>query len=233
MRRQFLWGIAVSLAAFLVRPAFAADAALDWAEPHAGVWTLAGVTEGAPYCALTFGTEGVVGGASIDVSATCRRNFPMEEVAAWTLRGDTIALIDPLRQTVIAFVHQQDGSYSATISDGETVTLDKGAPDAPASRKELLDGSFALSGPNNTSPCGFSVSARTADAGELEQAGQCPALWKAKTWKGWSFAAGHLNLLADDGSVILSLAPADEFTFFTEQPDGPIFFGPGVIEADG
>jgi len=222
-------GAMVLAAALPGSASFAADAPLPWAKPLAGAWTLSGVTDGAPFCRLDLGTQGAIGGASIDISATCRRNFPLEEVAAWTLRADAIALIDPLRKTVLSFRRLPDGAYSATLPDGEQVALDKGAPQKPKSRQALLDGTFSLSGPDNRDACGFVVSARSAAAGRLEQAGACPARWKAKGWAAWRFDSGRLNLLAANGATILSLTPADDFTFVVEQPEGPLFFGPGVV----
>lgn len=223
---------AFALAATGISAASAAEPTLAWTRSYAGAWTLSGVTEGAPYCELSLGAEGAIGGASIKVSATCRRNFPLEKVAAWTLRGDDVVLIDSLRKAVLAFSRTDGGFYAARLPSGEVVSLERGGPNRPKSRKELLDGTFTLSGPNNAAPCGFSVSAESANTGDLEQVGACPANWKARAWRRWSFARGHLNLLAADGSTLLSLTPADGFTFVAEMPDGPVFFGPGVIEAD-
>jgi hypothetical protein len=229
MKRAIIGAVTLTIAALQGSAGFAADPPLPWAKPLAGAWTLSGVTDGAPVCRLDLGTAGAIGGAAIAVSATCRRNFPLEEVAAWTLRDNGIALIDPLRKTVLSFRRLPDGAYSATLPNGEGLALERGAPRKPKSRQALLDGTFTLSGPDNRAPCGFSVSARTATAGSLEQAGACPARWKAKNWAGWRFESGRLNLLAANGARILSLAPADDFTFVAEQPEGPLFFGPGVI----
>jgi len=230
MKRTIIGAAWLVMAALPGGASRAADPPLSWAKPMAGAWTLSGVSDGDPYCRLTLGADGAIGGASIDVSATCRRNFPLEEVAAWTLRDGGVALIDPLRHTVLMLARRPGGAYSGVLADGRQVSLDRGAPPKPKSRQALLDGTFTLSGANNRSPCGFTISARSATAGRLEQAGACPANWKAKAWAKWSFAAGRLNLQAANGATLLSLAPADDFTFVAEQPDGPLFFGPGMIE---
>jgi len=208
----------------------AASSPLPWARPMAGAWTLSGVSDGDPYCRLTLGGDGVIGGASIEVSATCRRNFPLEEVAAWTLRDGDVTLIDAQRHTVLALSRHPGGGYGGVLADGRQVLLDKGAPPKPRSRQALLDGTFTLSGPNNLAPCGFAVRAPAAAQGRLRQAGACPAGWKSQAWAAWRFAAGRLDLLAADGTVLLSLVQADDFTFVADPPDGPLFFGPGKIE---
>jgi len=205
---------------------------LDWAQPYAGVWTLAGVNEGSPYCAVRLGTEGVIGGASIEISATCLRNFPLEEVAAWTLRSDgTLVFIDALRQAVLSFSPLGE-FFITTFETGESLSLDRGQPAAPTSRATLFDGTFTLSGPNNAQACGFSVSADSNESGELEQVGVCPEVWRKQTWRRWQFKDEQLHLLAADGSPILSLTPADDFTFVTETDEGMLYFGPGVIIVD-
>ena len=181
---------------------------------------------------LTLGTEGAIGGASIDISATCLRNFPFGDVAAWTLRDDGIAFIDPLRKTVIVLSKSEDGSYGATLDDGRQVSLDRGAPQEPQSLKELLDGTFTLSGANDAEACGFAVSARSSNGGTLEQAGACPDRWKGKGWAKWRFAAGKLDLLTKKDKVILTMVPADGFTFTAEEDAGPIYFGPGAIQGE-
>jgi hypothetical protein len=208
---------------------FAAEPPLPWAGPLAGAWTLGGVTEGAAFCRLDLGTQGAIGGAAIAISATCRHNFPLEEVAAWTLRDGAIVLIDPLRKPVLSFRRVPDGIYTASFPDGEQVILHQGPPEKPKSRQALLDGTFSLGGPDGQDACGFVISARSATGGSLRQAGACPARWKTKGWAAWRFADGHLNLLAANGATILSLTPADDFTFAAEQPEGPLFFGPGAI----
>lgn len=202
---------------------------LDWARRYLGAWTLSGVTDGAPYCQLTLGGEGVIGGASIEVSATCRRNFPLEDVAGWSLRGDQLVLIDGLRKAQLSFSPAGSGSYTAKLPNGEVVSLERGRPPAPKSPKALLDGTFTLSGPDNAAACGFSVTAASGVAGKLEQAGECPLRWKGRRWSRWTLSRDRLNLLAADGSAILSLVRLDDFTFGAEGPEGPIFFGPGVV----
>ena len=189
--RSFLAIAALFAAATDAGPA--ASEPVGWARPYAGPCTLSGVTEGAPYCLLTLGTEGVIGGATLEISPTCRRNFPLEEVTGWTLRGDQLVLIDALRQAQISFSWVESGGFMGALPTGEAVSLDRGG---------------------------------------LEQAGECAEPWKGRDWRRWSFAGGRLNLLAADGSTILSLAPGDAFTFVAEGPEGPVFFGPGVIVTD-
>ena len=225
-------GYAVSLMVALAGAAPPVDdAPLPWTLPMAGDWTLAGVSEGDPYCRVTLGSDAAIGGASIDVSATCLRNFPFDEVAAWTLRDDRIALIDPLRQPVLLLERVPDGAWTGTLADGRQLVFDRGAPAQPESRQALLDGTFVLSGANDRARCGFSIAAASDDAGTLEQVGDCPGLWASMRWTAWRFADGQLQLLDGDGGTLLSLAPADGYTFVAERDDGPLYFGPGAVFA--
>lgn len=232
MKLVLLGATLVSLIAGQVLTANAQGTKLDWAEPLAGNWTLSGVSEGDPYCRVMLGTEGTIGGATLDISATCQRNFPLEEVAAWTIRDGAITLIDAMRGAVVSFEPQGDDGYGAEFSDGRVVTLDRGEPEAPESIAVLMDGSFDLSGPNNAASCGFMVEATASEQGNIEQVGACPDAWGNKRWSKWKYTAGRLNLLSDGGSTILSLTQADEFTFTTDGPDGPLFFGPGPIQGE-
>lgn len=203
-----------------------------WAKPYAGRWTLSGVGEGDPVCGVTLGSGLAIGGASLEVSATCRRNYPFEDVAGWALRGKSIVFIDALRKPLFTFAPAPDKSLQATLPGDKGVTLERGAPDKPASLRALFDdeGTFTLSGPNNAAPCGFATSAGSATAGKLDQAGRCAAPWKGRGWASWSYEGGKLLLKDRRGAPILTLTRADEYTFVSEQPSGPVFFGPGVID---
>jgi hypothetical protein len=107
-----------------------------------------------------------------------------------------------------------------------------GAPRRPTIRALFGDeGTFTLSGPNNASPCGFAVTATSAAGGGLDQAGRCAAPWKSKGWRRWSYANSQLKLLDAKGAAILTLTRSDAYTFTADTPSGPIFFGPGVIDA--
>ena len=206
-----------------------ADDRLDWAMPLAGEWTLAGVNDGDPYCAVRLGDEGVIGGADIELSATCLRNYPLDEVAGWTLRDGDIVLIDALRQAVLAFAAFDDDIYGAAIDEFRRVALSRGAPDVPGAMDELLSGSFTLSGPDNSEPCGFMLEAQSATEGSISQEGACPASWKAKPWQLWKAEGDTVSFLAGDGSPILTMTLADGLTFTADGPDGPLYFGPGQI----
>jgi hypothetical protein len=203
-----------------------------WAAPLAGAWTLAGVSEGDPVCGVTLGKEQTIGGAVLEVSAACRRNYDFEDVAAWSLRGRDIVFIDALRKTRFVFARGQDGTYNATQPKDLGAYLERGAPDKPASIRALFDetGTFTLSGPNKAAPCGFAVTATGATGGALEQAGRCAAPWKGKGWRRWSYANNQLKLLDAKGAAILTLRRGDAYTFTADTPNGPIFFGPGVID---
>jgi hypothetical protein len=221
--------VAIAVAALaLALPALAGAQPAAWSAPTAGAWSLVGDSEGDPVCGVTLGRGEAIGGASIEISATCRRNYDFEDVAAWNLRGRDIVFIDALRKTLFAFSRQADGSYSATQPAGMGAYLERGAPQAPRSVAALFGdaGTFTLSGPNNAGACGFAVET----GGALEQAGRCPADWKAKAWRRWSFSNGQLKLLDAMGGAILTLTKADAYTFTADTPNGPIFFGPGVID---
>ncbi len=213
-------------------PAFAAAQDAPWAAPVAGAWTLAGVSEGDPYCAVQLGKAQTIGGAVLEVSATCRRNYDLEDVAAWSLRGRDIVFSDALRQTRYVFSRVPDGSYMAIQPKDLGAFLERGAPQRPASIRALFEdeGTFALSGPNNTASCGFSVTATSATGGGLEQWGRCAAPWKGRGWKRWSYANNQLKLLDAKGAAILTLTRGDAYTFVGGEPDRPIFFGPGAID---
>jgi hypothetical protein len=224
--------IALACLALGVAGAVAAEDALDWAAPLAGDWTLGGVWDGDPYCRLTLGAEGAIGGAGLDVSATCLRNFPLEEAAAWTLRDDAVVLIDALRKPVMVLEPLDDDFYGADLADGRQVGLSRGAPETPESLAALMDGTFTLSGPDNAEPCGFMVGAASSSGGEIAQDGACPEAWKTKAWAGWRAEGDTLVLLDAAGAAILVMTLADGFTFIAEGPDGPLYFGPGVIFAE-
>jgi hypothetical protein len=199
-----------------------------WSAALAGPWTLAGASEGDPYCAVTLGRGEAIGGAAIEISATCRRNYDMEDIAAWALRGRDIVFIDALRKVRYVFHRSPDGTYIATQPRDLGAFLERGSPERPASIRALFDdeGTFTLSGPNNAKPCGFAVYGK----GGLDQEGRCAAPWKGKGWKRWSVKGNQLTLLDGKGGVILTLTRSDAYTFMAQTPGGPIFFGPGYID---
>lgn len=221
---------AALIAALLPMAAQAQPAA--WSAPYAGAWTLAGDSEGDPVCGVTLGRGEAIGGASIDISATCRRNYAFEDVAAWSLRGQDIVFIDPLRRVRFAFRKSPDGSFSAIQPSGLGAYLERGAPQRPASIRALFNetGTFTLSGPNNAGACGFAVTATGPQSGALEQAGRCPPPWKSKPWRRWAVTGQTLKLLDGKGAAILTLTRSDAYTFTAQTPQGPLFFGPGAID---
>lgn len=207
---------------------------LDWAQPLAGPWILSGTSEGDAYCSLTLGDTGVIGGAAITFSPTCLQNFPLSEVAGWTLQGNALTFIDPQRQTVFSFDPFAEGAYSSALPDGRSLALDRGGMEPEEVTSLLFDGSYTLSGPNRAEPCGFMVTPEGADHGLIEQSGLCPEEWKGKAWAKWRGTAEQgLELLAADDSVVLALAPGDGMTFVATPEGGtPLYFGPGVIEGE-
>lgn len=211
-------------------PAMAQSELAPWAKPFAGRWTLSGGSEGDPVCGVALGAAPAIGGAQIDLSATCRRNYPFEDVAGWRLDGRTIILIDALRKPIFRFKAFDDKTWSANLLGKGTVFLERGAPEKPASLRALFEeATFTLSGPNNLAPCGFSLTVRTPTSGDLVQAGRCASPWKDRGWTNWGVVANSLQLKSRRG-VVLTLTRADEYTFTADSPSGPVFFGPGVID---
>jgi hypothetical protein len=209
-----------------------------WARPYAGRWTLSGGGEGDPVCGLTLGSGLAIGGADIDVSATCRRNYPFEDVIGWRLEGRSIVLIDAVRHAVSPFTPGPQKSWSATLppmpgAQGErAVFLERGAPDKPKSLRALFndEGTFTLSGPNDANACGFAASATSATGGKIDQEGRCAKPWKGKRWATWQVTGDVLTFKDRKGGVILTMKRADEYSFIADGPSGPVFFGPGVID---
>lgn len=202
-----------------------------WAKPYAGRWTLSGNSEGDPVCGLNLGTATAIGGAQVEISATCRRNYPFEDVAGWRLDGRSIVMIDALRKPLFRFAPAPDGSWMTILPGEKSVSLERGAPQRPRNLRELFEeGTFTLSGPDNAGACGFAVTVKSATGGPLEQGGRCPPRWKGKGWSSWSAAGDTLQLKDRKGGVILELIRADEFTFVSQASGGPWFFGPGVID---
>jgi len=227
MKSMLLRGAILSLLATFAGTAQAAEEKLDWAQPFVGDWTLSGVSEGDPYCLITLGDEGTIGGATLDISATCLRRFPLEEVSGWTLRDDSIVLIDATRQPVLTLDHQTTDSYGGELADGRTVAFDRGGFDAPE-LDELMDGTFNLSGYNDQESCGFMVEATSPTEGTIEQSGDCPAEWKDKGWSKWQIVSDKLELLDEGGAAIVTLTREDAFTFSADGHEG-LFFGTGSI----
>jgi hypothetical protein len=209
----------------------ATDPPAPWAKPYAGAWTLSGVSEGDPVCGLTLGQDPVIGGASISVSATCRRNYPLEDVAGWTLSGKSIRLIDAVRAKVLNLEPAADKSYMGTFPDGRAVSLERGPPDRPKSFRALVEdeATFTLSGPDNAGACGFSLTAKTATTGLADQQGECAKPWKGRGWKTYVLAGDMLSFRDKAGATILTLKRADAFTFMAEDKAAPVFFGPGAV----
>jgi len=208
-------------------PLAQAQERLDWARPFVGDWTLSGVSEGDPYCLVILMDEGSLGGASLDVTATCVRNFPLKEIIAWSTRGDSIVFTDYTRQPVLTLERLTADSFSAELADGRILSFDRGGFDEPA-LEELMDGTFSLSGYNGEASCGFMVEATSPTEGTLEQSGDCPDEWKDKDWNKWEFSSDKLKLLDGGGTAILTMTRDDAFTFSADGYES-LFFGPGTI----
>lgn len=227
MKSLLLISATLSQLTMFAGAAQAAEEKLAWAQPFVGEWTLSGVSEGDPYCLITLGDEGTIGGATLTISATCQRRFPLEEVSGWTLREGSITLIDASRQPVLSFERQTEDSYIGELGDRRMVSFDRGGFEAPE-MDELMDGTFGLSGHNDEGSCGFMLEANSLHEGVVEQAGDCPAEWRDKGWSKWTYAADQLSLLDGNGAAILTLTREDAFTFSVNGHEG-LFFGPGSI----
>lgn len=230
------WRGLVLIMGGLLTAAFS-DAPAERAAPigAAGPWMLAGLGDGEPGCAVQLGRGPVIGGAEIDVSATCRRNYDLEDVAGWRTRRGAIIFIGPQREDVAVFEPAPDGAgYLGTLPDGTRVSLMR----EPAPRTQPIatlvrtEKTFSLSGPGRRAACGFVLDVGWTHGGELRQVGRCPPRWRALSLRRWRASGETLQLLDAAARPRLTLRRADAETFVHEVDAAePLFFGPGVIEA--
>ncbi len=215
----------------LAKPAHTKEAPAPWAGPYAGTWTLSPSTEGGYACTLKLGTDMAIGGAGVEVSATCRKNHDLEDVAAWTLTktGD-IELIDPLRKPVLKFRKSRAGDYMAEVKGADALVLSRGDLAGKSSPHEIMSGTFSLSGPDNADACGFTVTSdKAGTSGTLKRVGTCAAKWKAKAWAKWSVKGDQITLSDKAGKALLKLKRGDRTTFVVDYKSGAVFFGPGAV----
>ncbi len=216
-----------------------------WAKPWLGRWSLYEDGEGGQGCTLSFVQGLSIGGAALQLTPTCRQNFPVDQVAGWTLddprkKRPRILFIDALRKPVLTFEKPPAAdapSWGAALPDRDglprpqaLLERDTEKPPHQTVRQLFKDGSYDLSGPNMKDWCGFATTATGAAAGKLSQEGRCARRWKGRGWASWSWADGKLLLKDRRGAVLVTLTRDDEQTFFNGSSTDPIFFGPGGIQ---
>ena len=217
--------------AFFAAPALAGDSSAPWAKPYAGVWTVAPSAEGGYACTLKLGTGMAIGGAEVEVSPACRKNYPFEDVAAWSLsKAGDILLIDALRKTLVRFRKSTAGDYMAELKGRDSAVLSRGDLEPKSSAHALMSGTWSLSGPDNDPTCGFTLTSdKAGTSGSLKRAGQCAAVWRGKAWAKWSVKSDQITLADKAGKALLKLKRGDRTTFVHEDKAGAVFFGPGEV----
>ena len=213
-----------------------------WAKTWLGRWSLYEDGEGGQGCTLYF-EEGVsIGGAALRLTPTCRQNFPLEDVAGWTLsdpraKSPRIIFIDALRKPVLTFEKLGAAWAASPRSRGDgldrpaaLLERDTDKPVHESIRHMMREGGFNLSGPDKKDGCGFTTTATRATAGKLSQEGRCARRWKGRGWASWAWTDGKLLLKDREGAVLVTLTREDEHTFFNGSSSDPLFFGPGGIQ---
>ena len=214
-----------------------------WARSWLGRWSLYEDGEGGQGCTLWF-TQGMsIGGAALQFTPTCRQNFPVEDVAGWTLsdprqKKPHILFIDALRKPVLDFTPLKDLPWSTPLPDrgdgtsGRAALLERDKEKLThASVRELFkEGGYNLSGPDKKDWCGFSTTATSATGGKLSQDGHCARRWKGRGWAGWEWKDGKLLLKDRKGAVLVTMTRGDSQSFENGSSTDPLFFGPGGIQ---
>ncbi len=212
-----------------------------WARKWLGRWSLYEDGEGGQGCKLYFEEGMSIGGAALRLTPTCRQNFPLEDVAGWTLddprkKTPRIVFIDALRQPVLTFEKLGGGWAASPRSRGDgldrpTALLERDTdkPVHESIRQMMREGGFNLSGPDKKDWCGFTTTATSATAGKLSQEGRCARRWKGRGWASWAWTDGKLLLKDRRGAVLVTLTRGDDFTFENGSSGDPLFFGPGGI----
>ena len=215
----------------LATAAPAAEPAPAWAKPYIGAWTLSGAGEGGFVCGFKVLPEPGVGGMQVRMSPACRKNFPVEDAAAFTEgRNHELMLIDPLRHPVLRFRPAGDSWTAARPKlDGDHIVLIHADPD------DILHDqvTWSLSGPDNAQACGFTMgfAKHSYSTGTLKRAGRCDPRFAALKPVRWRRDKGSITLLDKAGKALMTLKGPDKADVYVKEDakGGPVFFGPGVV----
>jgi hypothetical protein len=222
----------IALLALTATPALAQDGPPAWAKGYVGDWTLESASEGGYPCGFKVLPQAGIGGVAVEMSPACRKNYAVEDVAVLTqgAKGE-LRFLDAVRKTVIAFPKAPDGGWVSPPQDsGMQLVISKGSAWTPQSRRELMSGTWSLSGPADARTCGFSMTSNKAGtAGTLSQDGQCPKPWKGKAWAKWTVKDAVMVVSDKAGAPILTLKKGDPVTYVGEDRGQPLFFGPGLV----
>ena len=145
--------LAATLALGIAAPAAAAPRP----KTNTGAWTMSGVTDGAPSCALTF--VGKADGGKVETSAACVQAFPrLRDATAWAIMGGgkTISLLNPARQRIYRFERTGDGAFATAANRaGDIFLLTKGPPAKALSARERMSGAWSVTGAGGKPRCAY------------------------------------------------------------------------------
>lgn len=229
MRRRL--ALLAAMAALSATPAAAADPTPAWARPYIGAWTLSGASEGGFVCGFRVLPEPGVGGMQVEMSPSCRKNFPVEDAAAFTEGPNhELLLIDPLRHPVLRF-KPAGGDWIAQRpgGQGDDIVLSHADPG------EILheEVTWSLSGPDNAHACGFTMifARHSYSSGGLRRAGRCDPRWADLKPARWRRGKNTITLLDKAGHALMTLNGPDKADVYVREDakGGPAFFGPGVV----
>lgn len=198
MHRLLLAGVA----ALIAGSALAADP-----QDHAGAYWLSGLSEGDETCDVTLGTEGVVGGWSIELADDCAADFDLPDgIAAWTMGGDgSVRFIDPLRKTLLTFEPTEIGGYVAQRRGQEPISLDRAMDGPEPTEHDRMSGDWVLNRMGGATVCRLVMTSDADGAsGELAaEPGCAPAYAGIVRFK---VAGERVQLLDRAGKSVLRLS---------------------------
>ncbi|MBS0297595.1 MAG: AprI/Inh family metalloprotease inhibitor [Proteobacteria bacterium] len=219
-----------AVAALATTPA-AADPAPAWAKPYIGAWTLSGASEGGFACVFQVLPEPGIGGMQVKMSPACRKNFPVEDAAAFTEGPNhELLLIDPLRHPVLRFKRAgEDWVAQRPNGQGDDIVLNHSRAEGP--RVLTYPNTWSLSGPDNAQACGFVVNFNARGSGSMHRAGRCDPRWADLKPVRWRLRKAGMTLLDKAGHRLMTLKGPDDFNVYVREDakGGPVFFGPGVV----
>jgi hypothetical protein len=218
-------------------------AAADWPDSPdvlGGTWTMDGLTEGSNSCIFQLGVEETIGGWTINLPPSCKKEFPVEAVTAWRINPDTGAIVfaDAERHAVMEFERAGDGGYVAHPGDGsdaQGIGIQKGDPAdrrAPTPQ-EAMTGTWRISALGVASLCSFDLTSDAkGKAGAVKVRPGCLSEWSTRGISHWALRGKVISLEDARGNAVLEFRRVDTFTFEHEGSDDPysrrgelMFFG--------